>query len=70
MSWRPNSKANREETLRRVTKHINDHNLVSRDNSRVIIPDAKLSQIVRVPRGQQLTFFNLEHCIEHNYYLS
>jgi SWIB/MDM2 domain len=47
-----------------VTKEINSyiraHNLQDKDNGRKIIPDAKLTRLLNIQPGEDLTYFNLQ----------
>jgi upstream activation factor subunit UAF30 len=57
----------RTDVTRRLTKYIKDHELQDVADKRNIRPDAKLDAILTIPEGKQLTFFNLQSFIKHNF---
>mgnify|MGYP001218243182 CR=1 FL=1 len=55
----------------KVTSAINDyckeHNLQKQEDKRVLMPDATLSKLLRLKKGDELTFFNLQKHLKHHY---
>ena len=50
----------KREILRYMTDYVKRHNLSDPRNRRRINPDAKLQSLLKIPLGEQLTFFNLQ----------
>jgi chromatin remodeling complex protein RSC6 len=57
----------RTDVTRRLTKYIKDNELQDEADKRNIRPDEKLDTILTIPDGKQLTFFNLQSFIKHNF---
>lgn len=53
----------RTDVSRSIDDYIRNHRLVDRTNGRVIHPDRTLRELLRIPEGDQLTFFNLQRHI-------
>ena len=43
-----------------ITSYVKEHNLQASDNGRRIIPDAKLKTLLKLKKGDELTYFNLQ----------
>jgi chromatin remodeling complex protein RSC6 len=50
----------RTEVTRDINKYIRTNNLQDKTNGRKIIPDVKLSALLKIQKGEELTYFNLQ----------
>ena len=50
----------RTDVTKGITKYCQEHSLHKPEDKRVILPDAKLRKLLRVDKGQELTYFNLQ----------
>ena len=50
----------RTEVTRDINKYIRSNNLQDKDNGRKINPDTKLSALLKLAKGEELTYFNLQ----------
>ena len=50
----------RTEVTRDINKYIRTNNLQDKSNGRKIIPDVKLSALLKIQKGEELTYFNLQ----------
>lgn len=50
----------RTEVTREINKYIRAHKLQDPENGRKINPDAKLASLLKIPKGEVLTYFNLQ----------
>lgn len=50
----------RTEVTKEINNYIRTHNLQDKENGRKIIPDAKLTKLLKIEKGQELTYFNLQ----------
>jgi upstream activation factor subunit UAF30 len=50
----------RTEVTREINKYIRANKLQDPENGRKINPDSKLSQLLKIPSGEVLTYFNLQ----------
>ena len=50
----------RTEVTKNINQYIRLNNLQDKSNGRRIIPDAKLSVLLKIQSGQELTYFNLQ----------
>jgi chromatin remodeling complex protein RSC6 len=50
----------RTEVTREVNAYIRTQKLQDKDNGRKIIPDAKLLKLLKLKKGEELTYFNLQ----------
>ena len=50
----------RTEVTREINQYIRDNNLQNPKNGRHILPDKKLGKLLRVGKGDELTYFNLQ----------
>jgi upstream activation factor subunit UAF30 len=50
----------RTEVTRDINAYIRTNNLQDKSNGRKIIPDSKLSSLLKLNKGEELTYFNLQ----------
>ena len=50
----------RTEVTREINKYIRANDLQDKDNGRRILPDAKLSKLLKLTKKDELTYFNLQ----------
>jgi len=50
----------RTDVTREINTYIRNNSLQDKTNGRIIIADAKLSALLKIPAGEQLTYFNLQ----------
>jgi upstream activation factor subunit UAF30 len=50
----------RTEVTRDINTYIRTHDLQDKANGRKIIPDSKLSSLLKINQGEELTYFNLQ----------
>ena len=50
----------RTEVTREINKYIRAHNLQDSENGRKINPDKSLRSLLKIPKDEQLTYFNLQ----------
>jgi len=50
----------RTEVTREINKYIRAHNLQDKDNGRRINPDTSLTKLLKLKKGDELTYFNLQ----------
>ena len=50
----------RTEVTREVNAYIRNQKLQDKDNGRKILPDAKLLKLLKLKKGEELTYFNLQ----------
>lgn len=50
----------RTEVTRDINKYIRSHDLQDKENGRKINPDTKLSALLKLAKGEELTYFNLQ----------
>ena len=50
----------RTEVTREINAYIKSNKLQDADNGRKIIPDAKLKALLKINKGEELTYFNLQ----------
>jgi len=50
----------RTEVTKEINNYIRAHSLQDKDNGRKIIPDAKLSGLLKISKDDELTYFNLQ----------
>ena len=61
------SEVARTEVTKRITAYVKENNLQDPADKRKINPDAKLKSILEIPAGTQLSFFNLQACVKHQF---
>jgi chromatin remodeling complex protein RSC6 len=57
----------RVDATRSLNKYIRDNHLRDRNDGRVIQPDATLRELLRVPEGDRLTYFNLQRYLSPHF---
>jgi upstream activation factor subunit UAF30 len=57
----------RSEVTRRINKYINENGLKHPDNGRLIILDAKLTDLLQPPEGVQVSFLNIQKYLSPHY---
>lgn len=57
----------RTDVTREINKYIRSQNLQDKVNGRKIIPDAKLQGLLKVKKGDELTYFNLQRYMSHHF---
>jgi len=57
----------RTEVTKRITKYCQDHKLQKAEDRRTIHVDAPLRKLLRIQKGDQLTFFNLQKYMKVHY---
>lgn len=57
----------RTEVSKEINSYIRSHNLQDKDNGRIIHPDAKLTKLLNVAKGDELTYFNLQRYMKHHF---
>jgi len=50
----------RTDVTREINAYIREHNLQNKDNGRIILPDTKLKSLLKIKKGEELTYFNLQ----------
>ena len=50
----------RTEVTKGINAYCKKHNLQKEEDKRTILPDAKLSKLLRLKKGDDVTFFNLQ----------
>ena len=55
----------RTEVSKEINTYIRTHNLQDKANGRLIHPDSKLSVLLNIKSGDELTYFNLQRYMKH-----
>jgi chromatin remodeling complex protein RSC6 len=50
----------RTEVTKRINAYCKEHGLQGKEDKRVLIPDKTLTKLLRIGKGDELTFFNLQ----------
>ena len=50
----------RTEVTKRITAYCQEHKLQKKEDKRIIVPDKHLNKLLNVPKGENLTYFNLQ----------
>jgi chromatin remodeling complex protein RSC6 len=58
----------RTEVTRVLNEYIKKNNLQDANDKRTIVPDTKLSSILKLQGGDKLTYFNLQTYIKHHFH--
>jgi chromatin remodeling complex protein RSC6 len=61
------TKMARTEVSKEINLYIREHKLQDADNGRKIIPDDRLSVLLKLTQGQELTYFNLQKYMKHHF---
>ena len=57
----------RTEVSKEINAYINSNNLKDQKNGRIIHPDSKLTVLLNVKAGDELTYFNLQKYMKHHF---
>lgn len=57
----------RTEVSKEINAYIQAHQLQDKKNGRIIHPDAKLTQLLKVEKNDELTYFNLQRYMKHHF---
>jgi chromatin remodeling complex protein RSC6 len=57
----------RTEVTKKINAYCKEHNLQNQEDKRILLPDAVLTKLLRVKKGDELTFFNLQKYLKHHY---
>jgi chromatin remodeling complex protein RSC6 len=57
----------RTEVSKEINQYIRGNKLQDPDNGRIIHPDAKLSALLKLASGDELTYFNLQRYMKHHF---
>jgi chromatin remodeling complex protein RSC6 len=57
----------RTEVSKEINSYINSNSLQDKTNGRKIIPDAKLTQLLKIGKDDELTYFNLQRFMKHHF---
>jgi chromatin remodeling complex protein RSC6 len=57
----------RTEVSKEINAYINVNSLQDKTNGRKIIPDAKLTQLLKIEKDDELTYFNLQRFMKHHF---
>jgi len=57
----------RTEVTRDINKYIRSHNLQDKENGRKINPDAKLTNLLKLKKTDELTYFNLQRYMSQHF---
>jgi|TARA_B110000285_G_scaffold229394_1_gene294044 upstream activation factor subunit UAF30 len=56
----PDTMMARTDVTKLITKYVKAHSLQAQDNGRKILPDDKLNKLLKVEKGDEVTYFNLQ----------
>lgn len=62
-----NTQLARTDVTKKITTYVKDNNLQNPANKKQIIPDSKLGSLLKVPKGEELTYFNLQKYLKHHF---
>ena len=57
----------RTEVTKKINAYCKEHGLQNQEDKRILLPDATLTKLLRVKKGDELTFFNLQKYLKHHY---
>ncbi len=57
----------RTSVTKEINQYIRSNNLQDPSNGRIILADSKLRKLLRLPKGDQLTYFNLQRYMRHHF---
>lgn len=57
----------RTEVSKDINSYIRSNSLQDKANGRIIHPDAKLTKLLKVAKGDELTYFNLQRYMKHHF---
>ena len=50
----------RTEVTKKITVYCQEHKLQNEKDKRIIFPDKVLTKLLNIPKGEELTYFNLQ----------
>lgn len=56
----PDTMMARTDVTKLITAYVKEHSLQAQDNGRKILPDDKLNKLLKVEKGGEVTYFNLQ----------
>lgn len=62
-----NTQLARTEVTKKITTYVKNNNLQNPKNKKQIMPDSKLGSLLKVPKGEELTYFNLQKYLKHHF---
>jgi chromatin remodeling complex protein RSC6 len=57
----------RTEVSKEINAYIRANNLQDKDNGRKILPDSKLTTLLKIQNNEELTYFNLQRFMKHHF---
>ena len=57
----------RTSVTKEINQYIRSNNLQDPSNGRIILADSKLSKLLKLAKGDQLTYFNLQRYMRHHF---
>lgn len=63
----PSTELARTDVTRRIIMYIKNNNLQDLNNRKIILPDTKLNRLLKIPNGEQLTYFNLQKYLKKHF---
>ena len=67
LSLAPDELIPRTQVTSRINEYCKLHGLQKEEDKRILMPDTLLSKLLRLKKGDQLTFFNLQKHLKHHY---
>mgnify|MGYP003681985947 CR=1 FL=1 len=67
LSLAPDELIPRTQVTSRINEYCKKHGLQKEEDKRILMPDATLSKLLRLKKGDHLTFFNLQKHLKHHY---
>lgn len=62
-----NTQLARTDVTKKITTYVKEHNLQNPKNKKEIKPDSKLGALLKVPKEEVLTYFNLQKYLKHHF---
>ena len=57
----------RTQVTSRINRYCKEKGLQKAEDKRILMPDTPLSKLLRLKKGEELTFFNLQKYLKHHY---
>ena len=67
LSLAPDELIPRTQVTSRINEYCKERGLQKQEDKRILMPDATLSKLLRLKKGDHLTFFNLQKHLKHHY---
>ena len=67
LSLAPEELIPRTQVTSRINEYCKKHGLQKEEDKRILMPDTTLSKLLRLKKGDHLTFFNLQKHLKHHY---